>query len=740
MSDTFSLDPTRRQLLASLGAGGVLAGGLPGFRAVTDGASPIAAQSPHRGTLVGTMTGPTQGLHFNLFEFSSADIPAEMVFDPTVKYHRGRGEFIPAAVTEWEVQGETMTLSLRPDLVWHDGDPVTAQDLRTQLLLGKTVEDELWEYATGIETLDEKRLAVQFEASYSPGLLERIVLGDRRLFVKHEYYKPFLKTLRADGEIAAREDLMAFTPTSMGEFAASGPFTVDSIDTEGINLELNPTHPDTNSIGFQSYEFRALLGADTRFQALETGQVDVIASMSTLPNQPIELPSSVLQLQIPDHWGLGLWPNHDVEPLDDRAVRQAIAFVIDRSAVSQASGRETNQPVDTPSGLPATAVGDWIDLESLETYADPDNEAAADVLSRAGYTREDGTWTAEDGTALGFSISVPEFITDFVNATDSIVEQLRSFGIEADVQEVTIREILVDDFDVVSGWWLPGGLNCTHPYVAYRFGFGMEMVQPDLLKYPGMDSTVTVPANENNGSIDVTPQDELEALATTVEQGEAESIVQRLATVYNADLPMLPLYRSQYTSFIDTSDVDAPAEGSPKFQITWPPHWLVRTGDLNSPGWAENGTTTPTETGTNTPTATDTERKTPSTTETETIQPTETATESSPSTPTETATKTATPTATPTDPKTPTATETVTNTPVATETDRSTTESRSTTVSGTSDSTTGAESGGDQNTEGNTDEGNTDEATTTNGPGFGLLSSVAGLGSYALYQAMNRDE
>jgi len=735
MSDEFSLSPTRRQLLASLGTGGVLAGGVASFRTMADVVSPIAAQSPQRGTLVGTMTGPTQGLHFNLFGTSSADIPAEMVFDPTVKYHRGRGEFIPAAVTEWTVEGETMTLSLRPDLVWDDGDPVTARDLRTQLLLGKTVDDDLWEYATAVETLGEKRLAVHFDASYNPDLLERIVLGDRRLFVKHEYYEPFLETLRADGEIAAREELMAFTPTSMGEFAASGPFTVDSIDTEGIKLELNPTHPDSDSIGFQSYEFRALLGTDTRFQALETGQVDVIASMSTLPNQPIELPSSVVQVRIPDYWGLGLWPNHDVEPLDDRAVRQAIAFVIDRSAVTQASGRETNQPVETPNGLPASAVADWIAQDSLETYVDPDNEAATDVLSRAGYTREDGTWTAEDGTPLGFSISVPEFITNFVNATDSVAEQLRSFGIEADVREVTFRDIFAGDFDVVSGWWLPGNIDSTHPYVAYRFGFGMGMVQPDLLEYPGLDSTVTVPADGNNGSIDVTPQDELEALATTVDRGEAESIVQRLAKVYNADLPMLPLYRSQYTSFIDTSAVDAPAEGSPKFQITWPPHWLVRTGDLHSPGWAENEASTPTETVTNTPTATDTERETPSATETETTQPTETATESSPSTPSETATKTVTPTATPTAPKTSTATETVTNTPATTETDRSATESRTTTVSRTPTSTTDAESEGGQSTE-----GNTDGATTTGGPGFGLLSSVAGLGSYAFYRARKQDE
>ncbi|MFW6018260.1 MAG: ABC transporter substrate-binding protein [Halapricum sp.] len=56
------------------------------------------------------------------------DLVTSLVYDPLARYYDG--EIRPWLATEWSLDGDELTVTLRPELRWHDGEPVTAEDVK----------------------------------------------------------------------------------------------------------------------------------------------------------------------------------------------------------------------------------------------------------------------------------------------------------------------------------------------------------------------------------------------------------------------------------------------------------------------------------------------------------------------------------------------------------------------------------------------------------------------------------
>ena len=80
-----------------------------------------------------------------------------LVYDTPIGINQA-GEFVPKLATDWEVSadGLTWTMTIRDDAVFHDGTPVTADDVAFSIQLYKDTTDfpYLPSYASYFETIE----------------------------------------------------------------------------------------------------------------------------------------------------------------------------------------------------------------------------------------------------------------------------------------------------------------------------------------------------------------------------------------------------------------------------------------------------------------------------------------------------------------------------------------------------------------------------------------------------------
>ena len=95
-----------------------------------------------------------------------------------------RGRIVPALAENWQISGDakTVTFTLRANLTWHDGQPVTSQDVAFTygLLQGETFTGlpqfrSLWQSIT-ITPIDDRQIVFGLSAPYSP-FLEATTVG-----------------------------------------------------------------------------------------------------------------------------------------------------------------------------------------------------------------------------------------------------------------------------------------------------------------------------------------------------------------------------------------------------------------------------------------------------------------------------------------------------------------------------------------------------------------------------------
>jgi len=149
-----------------------------------------------------------------------------------------------------------------------------------------------------------------------------------------------------------------------------------------------------------------------------------------------------------------LVPNHEREPLDDAAFRDALAHAIDVQQIVEGPYSNLVEPAN-PTGL-LPEWGDYIDHDLVEEEGftfDPDR--AAEILEEAGYTDEDGDGFVEtpDGDPISLSLEVPSGWTDWMEAARVISDNAQDVGINLEAafpgEKLLIENRNAGEYDLV---------------------------------------------------------------------------------------------------------------------------------------------------------------------------------------------------------------------------------------------------------------------------------------------------
>ena len=335
--------------------------------------------------------GSPDSLNPGLGLLAEAYIMYELVYDTPISIDLD-GNYVPELAEEWSVSddGLTWTLDLVEGATFHDGTPLTAEDVKYSLELWRDTEDFPYLPAYGdvfeeIEAPDEQTVTIT--------LTDPVGNFESRMVFMYIVPKAIWEAV---------EDPVAF---DNAEMIGSGPFKLAEYrQGEFVRLEANDDYwaapPNVDEVIFQTIE-----NADARVTALTTGQADMITefpktAVATLRNDPniTVVSGEPLSPSLVDIFFNLVEPERCPEDgvcsghpaLRDLAVRTALAHAVDKQQMIDV----VLLGLGTPGlSLLAPGYGPYFNSE-MQDYAFDIAEANR-ILDEAGYVDEDGDGVRE---------------------------------------------------------------------------------------------------------------------------------------------------------------------------------------------------------------------------------------------------------------------------------------------------------------------------------------------------------
>ncbi|GGM08087.1 MULTISPECIES: ABC transporter substrate-binding protein [Micromonospora] len=339
----------------------------------------------------------------------------------------------PALATRWTTSDDqlTWTFTLREGVRFSDGSPLTADDVvysYTRIIDGKLNAAYKFETVRSVTATDPATVVVTLTAP-TPNLLANLGGFKGVAIVK--------KSNVESGEITTK-------PVGTGPFAVASYTSGDSIQlTRNEHYWAGPTRLDGVRFTFVSDPTVAL-------QNLRGGEVDWT---DNLPPQQVDSLKQDDRLTVEsapstDYWYLAL--NQGRAPFDNVAVRRAVAFALDREAITRAAkfGQATANQTAIPQG------SNW--YYEYAPYRH-DVAQARQLLDQAG-VRD-----------LSLDLMVTSEYPETVSAAQVIASQLGEIGIDVKIRTLDFAQWLDEQgkgtFDAFLLGWL-GNIDPDEFYYA----------------------------------------------------------------------------------------------------------------------------------------------------------------------------------------------------------------------------------------------------------------------------------
>ena len=456
---------------------------------------------------------------------------------------RENGEFKAGLAETWDISddGLTYTFHLKEGVKFSDGTDLNAEAVKTSLEaafsnLGAYIASfgKIGTLTESIEVVDEHTVAIHLTTPYY-GVLNDLAMCNPMGIVSPNAFNEDLTT---------KEELLTQT---MG----TGPYMYAG-DGDGTSYTFvrNPNYwgeqPDVDE-----FTVKVIADPDAAILALRNGEVDLLAGTSRLSFAGYtELSSAdgigtVLDDSISNSRFIGF--NTQEAPFNDAAVRQAVAYAIDKETISDSvfSGLETASEQLLDTSLP------YCDVEAT-TYS-YNADKAKELLESAGWVDSDGDGIREkDGAKLSVTLDYNTRSSVMDDAALVIAQELGEVGFEVTPRgsdNMTWFTQVSTDFDF--------SLHTT--YGGYYDPFlTMTNMNPEMMSDPILWQ---VALTMENGT------DTIKELDSTADLERVQEIYSQVLT-FAADQAVLVPFTSahQYAAF-NSDKIDAFSFGSDQLFI-----------------------------------------------------------------------------------------------------------------------------------------------------------------------------
>lgn len=338
-----------------------------------------------------------------------------VVYDSLMTY-KSDGSIAADLAEEWTMSddGLTYTFELKNNVTFHDGTPLTADDV--VFSIERILDDSLGGYLAGPVGVVERVEAVE----------DHVV----ELHLSSPNVALIAYLARLESAIVSKEFVESgndLNTTMMG----TGPFMFVSREP-GVELkfEKNPAYHVDGLPYLDELVFVPYADEQTRVVALESGEVDLIdyvpwKDMAAIEDNPnLELyegdASSFMTVIF----------NQGREPFDDPLVRRAIGYAIPREAVIRVAFFERGAEL-TGGLIPPNSP---YYNESLEGFFRYDRERAIELLAEAGWTDSDGDgYLDKDGQRFQAELMSTSTYGMHMQTGQVVHQALRRIGLDVDL-------------------------------------------------------------------------------------------------------------------------------------------------------------------------------------------------------------------------------------------------------------------------------------------------------------------
>ncbi len=483
--------------------GGTGTGGAATGAALTiakpDGAITTESHNPYLGDTSASMYGYRQVMFETMALVNTAD---NTVVTPRL-----------ASKVEWNADYTELTVTAREGVTWQDGKPFTIADIVgtfDMYLDGRLTDSAALNYLGADVDGDTATLKFKDSKFVKRGSVLHVPIVPKHIW--------------------DNIDDPSTTPlTGEGEAIGTGPYMLDSWTTQAVTLKANPDwwggELAVPELHYVSYGDNAALTT-----ALATGEADwAQAFLPQIQASFLGVDDANRQLITPTAGAGTLFFNMTRKPFNNPALRQALAWTIDRSAYVEIAREGASAVVDSVTGLGPSLQNDVIDEFAGQVYT-VDVEKAKTILTDAGYTGVGTALVDPDGEKVTFSVSVPAGWSDWNTEQALLAEELKQLGIE-----VTIEQ---PDW----GGWDEARQTATFDAIIHWLdGEGAWGVYDSIMSTRWIDKDKNT-AQFNFGRYDNPAVDE--ALAAYASADSDEARLAALTTVQKAfvkDVPAIPL-------------------------------------------------------------------------------------------------------------------------------------------------------------------------------------------------------
>ena len=363
------------------------------------------------------------------------------IYEPLFDFEPGEGIF-PRVAEEWEAQEDgTTRVELRDDVVFHNGDELTAEDVAWTI--ERTIDPDIGVASpigtfglgsiTGAEAVDDHTLDISYGAA--PGLAE---------FEFGNYARAINREWAIENHDAENEAISGADPE---DFNGTGPYeVVDFTSGEDIVVERFDDYWG-EEVPFERITFNSAGEAASRVASVETGESDLAINILPEDVPTIQEAEGAEIRNVTSFRSIFCPMKNTVEPFDSQEFRQAMNYAVDNEGI-----------VDTilagfgePRGQPVSPGVNGFN-PAIEPY-EQDIGMAESLVEESGYGGVEIELYAPQGRYLA-DAAIGETVADMIDQLDNVncEANIVDFGVVSDANSAGVDPDEIDIFFYMIGW------------------------------------------------------------------------------------------------------------------------------------------------------------------------------------------------------------------------------------------------------------------------------------------------
>lgn len=486
--------------------------------------------------------------NFNPLYYSSAydGFTVDMLFQGLIKLDEN-GEFVPSVAESWEFSDDelSITFKMREDIVFSDGEPLTADDVvfTYTVLADPSYTGRYGSYVRDMKGFDEYYgeetdefegvvALSDYEVQFNFEEVNRINLSNSGFSILPEHY------YGADFTPGDTSSVEAITSEPIG----SGPYKLENFQPEElVYVTRNENYADGGYL--VKDVIMKFVDMTTDIVELTSGEIDYLPQVIE-PDKINQALDAGFEMNSYPRSGYGyVKTNHEWGPTSEVEVRQALyhAFNIEEFVNSYFLDEVSGEVLANTQAHPFSQVSWAIDdalLDEMNDY-EFDLDRANEILDEAGWVREGDGVRTKDGEPLKLNIAaMPDH--DILATLIPMWERDwgEGLGVELDVAYLEFNTMLDyviynsdENVDQWSLFFLAVSITTMDPHTHYS-SFHSDYIGS------GMDNT----SRYSNEEVDAL-FDEAKAI---MDPEEATPIYRDIVKILNEEAVMMPVYANIY--------------------------------------------------------------------------------------------------------------------------------------------------------------------------------------------------